>query len=390
MCRNFSNKPRYTGSLNLRNLSINLLSAFCAFALAPAAFAQPASEGDAQATASNLAGNYHLAGVMETAAQLQLDADGSYKWMMMVGNLDLYSEGRWTQAGGQVTLGPHRFGKDMPVFSLGEAYPWGREEADAAYDSDTIRLQNRAKWQCAFLDAGGYYQSSDDTAAAEDLTPLQRYEAAAASEAQLRIEYERAIAAYFARDLSDPDDNLEISARSARRDWGQAVAVLAKSARAVGKAARYQPPSLPADCFFLSDYTPEYADRESGPRIDWSEGVGIWVNRRERPNARLDIAAEFTFADGSVETANSHELGFAFVPAADERQLKTIRLTLRHNGSEYSSSFSVALDRDARVYAVKLDNRIFIKPPFEELRLNISGDDLVPADGSGGAYLRRD
>ncbi|MEH6715230.1 hypothetical protein [Parasphingorhabdus flavimaris] len=374
----------------MRNLSINLLSAFCAFALAPAAFAQPASEGDAQATASSLAGNYHLAGVMETAAQLQLDADGSYKWMMMVGNLDLYSEGRWTQTGGQVTLGPHRFGKDMPVFALGEAYPWGREEADAAYDSDTIRLQNRAKWQCAFLDTGGYYQSSDDTAAAEDLTPLQRYEAAAASETQLRAEYERAIAAYFARDLSDPDDNLEISARSARRGWGQAVAVLAKSARAAGKPARYQPPSLPADCFFLSAYTPEYADRQSGPRIDWSEGVGIWVNRRERPNARLDIDAEFTFADGSVETANSHELGFAFVPAADERQLKTIRLTLRHNGSEYSSSFSVASDRDARVYAVKLDNRIFIKPPFEELRLNISGDDLVPADGSGGAYLRRD
>ena len=374
----------------MRNLSIYLLSAICAFALAPAAFAQPASEGDDQASASSLAANYHLAGVMETAAQLQLDADGSYKWVMMVGNLDLYSEGRWTQTGGQVILGPHRFGKDMPAFALGEAYPWGREEADAAYGSNTILLQNRAKWQCAFLDTGGYYQSSDDPAAAEDLTPLQRYEAAAASEAQLRTEYEQAIAAYFARDLSDPDDNLEISARSARRGWGQAVAVLAKSARAAGKPARYQPPSLPADCFFLSDYRPEYADSQSGPRIDWSEGVGIWVNRRERPNARLDIDAEFTFADGGVETANSHELGFAFVPAADERQLKAIRLTLRHDGAAYSSRFDVTPDREARVHEVQLDQRVLIKPPFQELRLNISGDDLVPADGSGGAYLRRD
>ena len=103
----------------MRNLSIYLLSAICAFALAPAAFAQPASEGDDQASASSLAGNYHLAGVMETAAPLQLPADCSYRLMLIVGSLDLYSEGKWTQSGGQVILGPHRFSEDRPVFALG-------------------------------------------------------------------------------------------------------------------------------------------------------------------------------------------------------------------------------------------------------------------------------
>jgi hypothetical protein len=390
MCRNFSNDPRHTGSLTLRNLSISLLSTICAFAFAPAALAQAGSESDSQATASSLAGNYRLGGVMETAAQLLLDPDGSYKWMLIVGSLDLYSEGKWTQSGGQVILGPHEFGKDTPVFALGEASPWSREEVDAAYASETIRFQNRAKWQCAFLEAGGYYASSDYYAATEELTPLQRLEVAAKTESKLRAEYEQAIAAYFARDLSDPDDNLEVSARRARRDWGHAVAVLAKSARAAGQTARYQPPSLPADCFFLSDYTSEYAGNDSGDGINWSEGVGIWVNRRERPNSRLDIDAEFSFADGSVETANSHELGFAFAPAGYERQLKSIKLTLRHDGSEYVSRFDVPPDREARVYEVKLDNRVFVKPPFKELRLNISGDRLVPADGSGGAYLKRD
>jgi len=374
----------------LRIFSIGLLSTFYVFALAPAAVAQSADDSNDQATASASAGHYRLAGVMETASQLQLEADGSYKWMLMVGNLDLYSEGRWTQADGQVILGPHRFGKDRPVFALGASYPWGDEEIEAAHARDLIRLQNRAKWQCAFLDNGGYYQSSDDYAVPEDLTPLQRFEAAVESERELRAAYEKAIAAYFARDMSGPDDNLEISARSARRDWGRAVSLLAKSARAAGKTARYQPPSLPADCFFLSDYTSEYAGNEPGPRIDWSEGVGIWVNRRERPNARLNIDAEFSFTDGSVETGNSYELGFAFAPAADERQLKAIKLTLQHNGSKYSSSFDVASDQEARVYEVKLDNRVLIKPPFEELRLDISGDRLVPADGSGGAYIRRD
>lgn len=374
----------------MQNLSICLLSTIWAFALAPATLAQAGSEGDRRATASSLAGNYRLGGVMETAAQLLLEPDGSYKWMLIVGSLDLYSEGKWTQSGGQVILGPHQFGKDTPVFALSEASPWGREEADAAYASETIRLKNRAKWQCAFLETGGYYASSDDYTATGELTPLQHFEASAKSERELRAVYEQAIAAYFARDLSDPHDNLEVSARSARRDWGHAVAVLAKSARAAGKAARYQPPSLPADCFFLSDYTSEYAGDGPAPRIDWSEGVGIWVNRRERPNPRLDIDAEFSFADSSVETANSHELGFAFAPAGYERQLKSIKLTLRHDGSEYISRFDVTPDREARVYEVKLDNRVFVKPPFQELRLNISGDRLVPADNSGGVYIKRD
>jgi len=389
MRQNSSNNPRYAGSPILRNLSTYGLSTICAFVMAPVALAQAASETEDQVAASSLAGNYRLGGVMETAAQLQLKADGSYRWMLIVGSLDLYSEGKWTQARGQVILGPHRFGKDTPVFALGAAFAWGREEADAAYASESTRLQNRAKWQCAFLDTGGYYASSGDHVLPEGLTPLQRFAVAVESERKLRDAYAEAIAAYFARDLSDPDDNLEISARSARRDWGRAVAVLAKSARAAGKAARFQPPSLPADCFFLSDYTSEYAGNERVGQVDWTQGVGIWVNRRERPNARLNVDAEFTFADGSVETANSHELGFAFAPAAEERQLRSIRLTLRHNGSEYSSRFDVAPDRDARVFEVKLDQRVLIKPPFDELRLNISGDRLVPADGSGGAYLRR-
>lgn len=373
----------------MRNLSIYLLSIICAFAFAPAVPAPSVDDNGGQATVSSLAGNYRLGGVMETAADLQLEADGNYKWMLIVGSLDLYSEGTWTQANGQVILGPHRFDKDTPVFALAGGYPWGREEKDAAFASETIRLQNRAKWQCAFLDTGGYFSSSDDHISSEELTPLQRFDAAVESERELRDVYEKAIAAYFARDPSDPDDSLEISARSARRDWGHAVAVLAQSGRAAGKAPRYQPPSLPAECFFLSDYTSEYSDNEPRVQIDWNEGVGIWVNRRERPNARLNIDAEFSFADDSVEMANSYELGFAFAPAADERQLKAIKLTLRHDGAEYSSSFDVAPDRNARVYEVKLDNRVFIKPPFQELRLNISGDRLVPADGSGGAYLKR-
>jgi hypothetical protein len=372
----------------LRNLSNCLVAAVCMLAIAPTSFAQQPADINAQAKAGNVTGSYRLTGVMETASRLQLEADGTYKWMMAVGGLDLYSEGKWTQTNGQVILGRHQFDSDTAVFTLGSSYVWGREESTAAYEMEHIRLKNRAKWNCAFLAAGGYFSSSGESIFPKDLPPLEKHQAAVKIEREMYDAYEKAIGAYFDRDMSSTDDNPELAARTARQNWEHAVAFLAESGRAVGKTGNYQPPPLPAECLFLSDYTPDYAENQSSENVNWNWGVGIWVNRRDRPNARLDIDAEFSFTDGSVEMANSYELGFAFAPASNGRQLQSIKLTLRHEEKEYSSRFDVPTDRRARVYEVKLDNRVFVKPPFEELRLAISGDRLKSVDGSRGYYIK--
>lgn len=55
-------------------------------------------------TREKLLGRYNLRGVMETASGLELSDDGSFKWYLMVGNLDAFSGGRWEHSGGQVTL----------------------------------------------------------------------------------------------------------------------------------------------------------------------------------------------------------------------------------------------------------------------------------------------
>ena len=372
----------------MRGLSTFLMVTACAFAHTPTSFAQEPDAVDAEARDDSLAGSYRLTGVMETASRLLLEADGTYKWMMAVGSLDLYSEGKWTQTNGQVILGPHQFHSDTPVFALGSSFPWDREETTAAYEMEHTRRKNRAKWNCAFLAKGGYYSSSGESIFPKDLPPLEQYKAAAKIERELHDAYKKAIAAYFNRDTSNTDDSPEITARTAKQDWEHSVAFLAESARAAGKTAQYQPPLLPAECLFLSDYTPDYSENDGRANVNWDGGVGIWVNRRERPNARLNIDAEFSFTDGSVEMANSYELGFAFAPAGFERQLQSIKLTLRHDEKEYSSKFDVPTDRNARVYEVRLDNRVFVKPPFDELRLNISGDRLKSADGSRGYYIK--
>ncbi|MDA7788082.1 hypothetical protein N8940_02490 [Sphingomonadaceae bacterium] len=372
----------------MRSLSNFLIATICALAFAATGFAQEPADSDTETSEDSLIGSYRLAGVMETASRLLLEANGTYKWTMIVGNLDLYSEGKWEQIDGQVILGAHQFPSEDPVFVLGSSSAWGREETTAAYEMDHIQLKNRAKWNCGFLEAGAYFEGYGEADFPEDLQPSEQYDAAVQAEREMHKKYADAIAAYFARDKASTDDREELLARTARQNWEHAVAFLAASGRAVNKTGQYQPPLLPAECLFLSDYTPAYSEAGNNPDVDWNYGVGVWINRRDRPNARLNIDAEFAFADGSVEMANSYELGFAFAPAAFDKALSSIKLTLRHDGQEYSSRFEVPAERNARVYEVRLDNRVFVEPPFEELRLDISGDRLLSAHSSGGYYTK--
>ncbi|QJB69974.1 hypothetical protein [Parasphingorhabdus halotolerans] len=372
----------------MHNIATYLTAIFSALVLSPAGLAQETAPGETDAAAKSPVGSYRLTGVMETASNLLLEKDGTYKWELIVGGLDLYSEGNWTQTGGQVILGPHQFKRDMPVFVLGQSYRWDNEESDAAFDAENIRRINRAKWNCAFLTDGGYFSSSDDTPFPKNLRPEEQFDAGVKIERDRYRAYEKAMTAYFARDRSGTDDDLEIAARTAKLEWEEAVAFLAESGRAAGKTMQYQPPPMPAECLYLSADKTGYSANENGSYANWSEGVGIWVNRREYPDARLNISAEFTFADGSKERANSYELGFALASAAMQRQLQSIKLTLLHDGKEYSSQFDVPADFNARVYEVSVDRRVFIKPPFAELRLNMSGDKLLSADGSRGYYAK--
>ena len=53
---------------------------------------------------ATLAGEYQLAGVMETGSGLLLRADGSFEWYFSYGALDLGARGTWTRLGDAVEL----------------------------------------------------------------------------------------------------------------------------------------------------------------------------------------------------------------------------------------------------------------------------------------------
>ncbi|WP_324741211.1 hypothetical protein U8326_14935 [Tsuneonella sp. CC-YZS046] len=58
----------------------------------------------AQAPAPDFAGSYRLQGGPDVASELVLRGDGTYAYWLIAGALDEASEGRWTLAGGQLSL----------------------------------------------------------------------------------------------------------------------------------------------------------------------------------------------------------------------------------------------------------------------------------------------
>ena len=63
----------------------------------------------AAASAVGLAGRYHLEGMRETGSELLLQADGSFRWYLAYGALDLEAEGHWQRKQDNVVLVPDLF-----------------------------------------------------------------------------------------------------------------------------------------------------------------------------------------------------------------------------------------------------------------------------------------
>ncbi|SIN61539.1 hypothetical protein SAMN02745824_0905 [Parasphingorhabdus marina DSM 22363] len=72
-------------------------------ATASSASAAP-SPAETSPAASTLPGRYFLRGVMETAAGLELFPDGTFRWYLIVGALDVVGNGSWNLEGDRVRL----------------------------------------------------------------------------------------------------------------------------------------------------------------------------------------------------------------------------------------------------------------------------------------------
>lgn len=85
-------------------------------------------------TPANLAGTYRT-GQIETAAALELNADGTFRYQLDYGAVSEAAEGHWTLADGSIAL----TSKPLAVELLLEI-----ERSDAAFDGQPLSIEDRA------------------------------------------------------------------------------------------------------------------------------------------------------------------------------------------------------------------------------------------------------
>jgi hypothetical protein len=375
------------GGLNMRVFRLG--AAIAAICIALPATAQEKGPEKLDAVSLNgtadVVGTYRLTGVMETASELKLSPNGRYGWWLVVGGLDLYSEGEWTRSGDAVTLGPHQFDKNLTAFALADWRPWQTEDSKAAEDIEAIRLKNRARRTCPFLGAGGHW-GVEDPELPTLLPPGERYAEAVKIEAKMKAAYQAAIVAFFAPGGTRDDDDLEIDARTAKGHWEMAADFLREVALASGQSAIITPPDLPADCS-----PPVAADNKAAAKPDWPKGYAVWIGKRGQPQWNRHVDVTFNFADGSSVKGDSYELGFVAVPD-DGRKLSAISMSLTHNGQIYESRYDITKSKEmesAKVFYAWPDPRMLINPPFEAGTLTVSDGRLIPKSflNIDGAYI---
>ena len=70
--------------------------------------------GDAGEVAVSFAGIYNLRGQMETASGLRINEDGRFDWYLVVGGLDLFAKGSWSDEGETINLVFEKFEGNDP------------------------------------------------------------------------------------------------------------------------------------------------------------------------------------------------------------------------------------------------------------------------------------
>ena len=77
--------------------------------LLTACWISDASASECRRADASLVGHYYMRGVMEVGSELQLQANGEFKYMLAYGALDEYATGCWSREGPTVTLVVSKF-----------------------------------------------------------------------------------------------------------------------------------------------------------------------------------------------------------------------------------------------------------------------------------------
>ncbi|WP_374614786.1 hypothetical protein [Sphingorhabdus sp.] len=330
---------------------------------------------------ASLAGHYYLSGVMETGSELLLKADGSFDWYISYGAVDQMAKGRWGRTGQTVTLAADLPSSDAPLFRVDQSFPWDEAAELHLRDAERAREAEAIAERCPW---GNGAATSLSPILSEDRPPAGPAERARAQQAKriaeaARNEASGATAKAAAAGASEADRTAAEAAMSAwynaHYEMEQAYRVAEVPMPEIGS------PVVPGEC----QAAPEDAVAPIPPAL-WRRGVAVVVGDPAREIRLSRVGVTFVFSDGHRAETRTSAGGLAFAPLRKGAAVVQLVLTLPEPAAR---SVTLPIPPLAEgVQAVSVDTQQLVAPPFEVMRLEVQGRDLIPEDMGRGRYSR--
>lgn len=344
---------------------------------------QPGPPADMGKPDAALAGHYYLSGVMETGSELLLKADGRFEWYISYGAVDQLAKGRWGRAGQTVTLAADIPPADAPLLRADEAFPWDemaeRRLRDAERERAAEAIAGRCPWTIGVAASPSLILAEDRPAPG----PAERARAEQTRRAAetARDEASRAALKGAAAGASEAD---RTAAEAAMVAWYEAHYEMEQAYRAATMPVPdIGAPVVPKEC---QAATVDAAADAPIPPSQWRRGVGVVVGDPSREMRLSRVGVTFVFSDGHRETAETSRGGWAFASRRNGAAVEQLVLTWP-DGSGRSASLPIKPLAEG-VQTVAVDTQQLVAPPFEVMRLQVQGRNLIPENMGGGRYSR--
>lgn len=128
-------------------------------------------------------------------------------------------------------------------------------------------------------------------------------------------------------------------------------------------------------------------DRDSDiPQFQWHRGLAVMVGDPASGMRLSGVEATFVFDDGHRETRITRRRGLAFAPVRQGVAVQQIVLAVSEPVVRTETLAITPLTEG--IQAVIAGTRQIAEPPFQIMRLDIQGNDLIPQNMPRGRYSR--
>jgi hypothetical protein len=343
-----------------------------------------------QSAQQTLVGHYYLSGISEVGSELRLRPDARFEWMLAYGSMDQSASGTWRVDGTTLILSTDRPDTSAPLAVLGAFTPWDVDAENAMRRKTLDATEAAIAARCPFL--ANVYPVALSPRLYFDDAGREAAKAAAVKEIAAVVERERAsraraeIAAAAAMSASTDKADAMANANTALTAWQKDDAdVYDVHNRAGLQRPRRETPRLPAACIM-----PMFVEADSEINTDWARGRGIQVRFADQELSARPMDVVFHFRQAADLKVTSDRDGYALLPVGAAQAWTRVSLVIPTPNGPRTVTLPVSPPQPTGIQAILLNEKALVAPPFETMRLTISGNELRPEDQfAGGKYSRQ-